>query len=213
MGRYSQGAVVTDNLCKIDIRYLVRNGAIAKGQNRSGSLYWSKRSGEGRDSVNFETYYMGNIRYLNLNYVTTDRNTGKKTNHDERIVIDAVPSNLGEGRGEILYFRCPETYELCRILYIAYGSTIFKSRKAYRLRIYYPQQISSKNLRFLKRVFAIEDRLDELYKLRNTNYYRGKITHRRKRINRLIKKQEKAEYMSLTTGLTALMGFSPLEGL
>jgi len=212
MGRYSTGVAVTDNILRIDIRQLVRIGTIVKGYSKSGTLSWTKGSGE-KSSVHYESYYIGDIRCLNLSYTHTDYYTGQKVHHEERIVLDAIPSNLGEGKGEVLYFLCPESWNRCRILYYAYGSNVFKCRKAYRQRIYYPQQISSKNLRFLKRVFAVEDRLEELYKLRETNYYRGRLTRRRKRINRLIQKQQEAEYMSLTTGLTAIMGFSPMEAL
>jgi len=51
-------------------------------------------------------------------------------------------------------------------------------------------------MRFLKRVFAVEDRLEELYKLRDTNYYRGRLTRRRIRIDQLIEKQKFQNYSS-----------------
>lgn len=212
MGRYWTGVAVTDNILRIDIRELVRMRAIVKGNSISGTLSWTKGSGE-KSSVHYESYYVGDIRYLNLSYTHTDYYTGQKVDHEERIVLDAIPSNLGEGKGEVLYFLCPESWNRCRVLYYAYGSTVFKCRKAYRQRIYYPQQLSSKLMRSYKKVFKAEDHLEQLYKLRDTNYYKGKLTRRRKRINRLIQKQQEAEYLCLTTGLSQILGFSPMEAL
>lgn len=208
MGRSWTGVAVTDNVLRIDIRKMVRSKSITKGYHKSGTLSWTSGSGN-KNSVQYETYYIDDIRYMTLFYTETNRHTGNKVRHEERIVIDAIPSNLG--KGEVLYFLCPQTNERCRILYLAYGSNIFKSRKAYSQRIYYPIQISSKKFMFFKRCFSVEDHLEELYKLRNTNYYRGRLTRRRKRINKLERKQQEAEYMNLTTGLTALMGLSPMD--
>ncbi len=81
-----------------------------------------------------------------------------------RIKLVSIPSNLG--KGVIWYFQCPSTQKRCKILYLAYNSTIFQSRGAYNRILYYPVQMSSK------------------YDLHNTAYWSLNNSHRLEKLQK-----------------------------
>jgi hypothetical protein len=123
-----------------------------------------------------ESHYTEEEAYVRLRYTHTDSATGRHSEQDYRIQLQRVPSNLG--KGETLYFICPESGRWCRILFMAYGYPRFKSRLAYRHRIYYPTQICSKRARSNTRFFDTKHRLDKLDQMRAAHLYRGRRTKR-----------------------------------
>jgi hypothetical protein len=150
-------------------------GFIKKGCIKHGSLNWTNGS-----SISFISCLKENEKYLQLVYTNTSSYSGEITKHDYRIELAAIPSNLG--RGELIYFVCPVSGRRARILYKVYGSLHFISRKAYRKRIYYPSQISSKLHFHIDRYWELERLLEKLNQLVTKSNYQGKQTRLKKRI-------------------------------
>ncbi len=136
MGRNST-ATTTAAVCKLELKLLLRDKMLQKDCHYTGSLTWTNGS-----SCNFESKYHEEEKYVRLQYTLTELGSGKKLEYNYKIELITLPSNLG--KGEVLYFVCPQTARPCRILYRAYDSHIYKSREAYTNRIYYPLQVSSK---------------------------------------------------------------------
>lgn len=167
MGRHETGAITTKEALRIELSYLLRKGYFKNGATVNAILSWT----DGSD-ICVETYLKDGFGYIRLKYtVTTSR--GEKTDHNYKIQITSVPSNLGNG--SVLYFVCPVSSKRCRILYKCYGSKIWKHRKAYLKRIYYNTQICSKLYYHTERYFNIEKQLDDLKKPVKS-HYRGKVT-------------------------------------
>jgi hypothetical protein len=184
MGRHSTGALTTKEIKRIELSYLLKNGYIVKGKHIASSLSWTCGS-----SAGFESKYFENEAYIRLNYTNTKYSTNEVTKHDYKIQLVTIPSNLG--KGNLLYMLCPVTNKRCRILYCAYDSTIWKSREAYKNRIYYQDQLDPKSVRPYKYLFT--DRImDELYSKKKKSHYRGKPTRIMKRIEKLNQKHDLA---------------------
>lgn len=178
MGRYTTGALTTSEVLKLDINELKRSGRLIAGAEVTGYITWTNNA-----SVSFRTHY-GKEIYIELFYM----HKGEPVR--ERVEIGRVDSNLG--RGEVLYFICPIRRRKARILYLAYGSRIFKSREAYRNRIYYPGQISSKPGRALTRYWELGKKIDRLDSLRDQSLYKGSPTKRYERLEQLQERQSEA---------------------
>ncbi|HTN00205.1 MAG TPA: hypothetical protein VL088_15720 [Pedobacter sp.] len=182
MGRYSTGAETIDSSYIIDLSYLRKQNLLTKGQRNFGQLNWNRR-GERIGSIQYEANYLDpeNI-YLRLAYTITENREGKKYDYDYKIQIIEVPSNLG--KGNVLYFVCPQSGSNCRKLYRAYGSHKWKSREAYNHRIYYSIQLESKQWKANTRYFQLEKVVFE-DKRRKAYNYNGKETKRSKRRKQL----------------------------
>lgn len=186
MGRNSTGAVTTAEVCKLELKLLLRDKMLQKDCHYAGSLTWTNGS-----SCTFESKYDKEEKYVRLKYTLTEFGSGKKLEYDYKIQLTTLPSNLG--KGEVLYFLCPQTRTPCRVLYRAYGSHIYTSRQAYPNRIYYPLQVSSKRSIYNDRYWRLENILQPLYKMRDTGTYKGKRTKRFVRISILREKQRMAD--------------------
>ena len=178
MGRWSTGALTTGEVCRIELSYLLRQGMILKGQRLTSSLSWTNDS-----NIIVISCYTDSEKYIRLSYVLTSWDDNRKHNYDYKIQLASVPSNLG--RGEVLYFICPESNKRCRVLYRCYGSHKWKSREAYNKRIYYTGQNSSKFFYSTDRYFELKKQLEKLEQLSTKDHYQGKATKLQKRIKRL----------------------------
>jgi len=167
---------------KLELSALIGAGMIKKEGKCRGEISWDKVC-----SLSIETHNTTNERFMRLSY-TIIKGSEKKV-MDYKIYLDSVPSNLGTG--EILYFRCPITDERCRILYMTYGSDIFKSRNAYDSRIYYNLQSSAKQWRPNTKYWNLDSRIKKLEAMRFTDSYKGRETKRALLLQRL--KAEKSE--------------------
>ena len=185
MGRYSTGAITTGEAVRIELSYLLKQWKIHKHERIKGSLFWNNGS-----SISFESCHQEEEKYIRLIYTLT-KPSGEEYKLDYMIQLTTIPSNLG--RGEVLYFVCPTSGRRARILYRAYGSQIFKSRQAYRTRIYYSCQKCQKNLYDTERYFALEKLLEGLPPARK-NHYQGKETRHQERIRKL---EERKSYHDL----------------
>lgn len=177
MGRWSKGVTTTDGATRLELSYLLKNGFIRKGYDLSASLSWTSGS-----SIGFESFYITENPYIRLKYTVTVTSTRQETYHDYNIHLESIPSNLG--KGEILYFICPDSRRRSRILYRCYGSKIWKSREAYQNRIYYQTQLDPKSMRPFKYLFN-DRKFEELYKKKRKSHYRGKSTRIMRRIDKL----------------------------
>jgi hypothetical protein len=178
MGRHTTGAITAGEVLRIELSYLIKNKFLVKGENTINNLGWNNGS-----YISVWSIYDSEGPYQRLMYNVTDNNTGEKIKHDDIIKLVEVKSNLGKGK--ILFFICPVAGKKCRILYKCYGSPIWKSRLAYRNRIYYQSQISSKPNYFNDRYWAINKQLEQLFIKVVKSQYKGKKTRLQQRIERL----------------------------
>jgi len=183
MGRYSTGAKTTGQIQRIELSYLLKQGIIKKYQSYNGTISWTNKS-----NIGIYTVYNDNEAYIELNYTTVFA-TNEKTSYKYKIELEAIPSNLG--KGEVLYFICPESYKRCRILYKCYGSGTWKARESYQNRIYYESQIEPKSIRPFKYLFTI-NKISELYKKAKKSHYKGKPTKLMQKIEKLNRLSDKA---------------------
>jgi hypothetical protein len=199
MGRNSTGIITTAEVKRLELSYLLKMGYICKGKAVTGArLSWIRRGEHPYGDITIDSLYTDQEKYLRLRYTIT-REDGTREPYDYKIYLNAKPSNLG--RGEVLYFICPERLELCRVLYMAYSSPTFKSREAYSVKLYYPLQTSSQLSRFNDRFWSLERSLGKLQQGRPSYSYSGKVTRRRDRIERLQAKQDKADILRFTEGM------------
>jgi hypothetical protein len=183
----------TSGSYRIELRDLYRLGLLRKGEQISGSMNWKNSYQENISSINvFSSYLPGEDPYLRLSYTLTTYQ-GESINIDYRIKLLERPSNLG--KGEILYFVCPTSYRLCRILYRANGSHYFKSRRAYGGDLLYTQQLSSRQELPNTKYWILEKRISNLRNMRDTNTYKGTTTKRAKLLDKLQRKQKTQDFL------------------
>ena len=175
MGRFSTGAITTGEAIRIELSYLLNQGFIKKGCIIHGSLNWTNGS-----SISFISCLNENEKYLQLVYTNTSSYSGEVTKQDYKVELTTIPSNLG--KGELIYFVCPDSGRRARILYKVYGSLHFKSRKAYRKRIYYSCQKSSRLEYHNDRYWELERLLGKLNQSAKKSNYQGKQTRLKERI-------------------------------
>lgn len=172
---------------QLNLSQLIKAGAIKKGEDISSSITFSSGS-----SVSFFSTYSDQEKYIQLSYSIN------KKERTEKINLATLPSNLG--KGEILYFLCPVRYRLCRILYRAYSSEIWKSREAYRNRIYYPLQLHAQVGRANSRYWYYERKLEYLYNQRQSYSFKGRPTKRLQRIEAIEERRDEANQQRWSIG-------------
>lgn len=188
MGRWSTGAQTCEGSLRIELSYLLKSKLIEKGKHKLCSFSWSNGS-----SIGLTSKYIGEDKWIQLSYCSTDRNTGEKTNYDYKIYLTTVLSNLG--KGEVLYFICPVSGKKCRVLYKAYGYDRWKSREAYRNRLFYKSQLSSKMNYPNDRYWAITRKLEKIMDEKHlTPMYNGERTRKFKRIEKMREEQERWDH-------------------
>jgi hypothetical protein len=202
MGRHSTGAWTVYESLRIELSYLLKHKYIEKDCIKYCTLSWTDAHGNNSGSISLICSYLDFIsgKYIELDYTITSRD-GEKTNHNYKIELIEQDSNLGKGK--VLYFLCPQTGQKCRILYKAYGSPIFKSRNAYRYRLYYDCQQSSKLSKYNDTYWRVEKHLEKIKKeaCRGRRKYKGILTKKTQRYKRLIKKQMVMDDLRWTAGM------------
>lgn len=174
MGRRATGAECCEESKRIELSYLLRKKYLDKGEKRAGKINWTCR-GEPSGNIWLYAYWTETEKYIRLLYTLTDRSSGETIDYDYQIQLVSVPSNLG--KGEVLYFLCPESGKRCRILYCAYGYHKWKSREAYSHRLYYQCQTASKLNYANDRYWAIKRRLERLEaQPYHKRIYQGSVT-------------------------------------
>ena len=187
MGRYSTGAITINSAQRIELswlkkqfnfKYLGKNFEIY-GYNKQ-AVSWNNGG-----KIDVEVHNTRDGLFMVLSYVIAAQN-GEKTDMVYYVQIELKTSNLGAGK--VLYFRCPVSNNLCRTLYRAYGSHYFKSRKAYKHRLYYPVQMASKKYVLFHRLLSASDKLETLPATRKQTTFKGKPTKRYMRDEALFNK-------------------------
>ncbi|MCK0130395.1 hypothetical protein MWU59_02675 [Flavobacteriaceae bacterium F08102] len=176
MGKANTGAWSTSECRKLNINWLLRNNYIRKGFITRGQIEWTDNS-----SAGFECKCTKSEKWLRLYYTVTDIE-GEKTDYDYKIHITTVPSNLG--KGEVLYFVCPESAKRARILYSAYRYPKYVHRDWYlenhNVRIYYTTQQCAKRDYYNNRYHDLRKQVDklenELFTKHRKPLYKGKPT-------------------------------------
>lgn len=166
MGRKSTGAYTTRECKRIELSYLLKQRLFPVAGEHYFILSW-----DNTDRILVKACNSVTEKYLELTYTITNWHDNRKTDYHYRIEITPVPSNLG--KGEVYYFLCPTTKQMCRVLYMAYGSGIWQSRQAYSQRIYYPMQQCSKLDRYNTKYWALDRRLFEGRRKRVNATYKG----------------------------------------
>ena len=180
--------ITTKEVSRLELSILFKRGFIQKRAIVKGEFSWTDGS-----EIGIESTYTKKEQFVRLFYTVTDQKeiTYK---YDYIIPLIFIPSNLGIG--QVPYFICPEIGKRCRILYRAYGSLTWKCRYAYNQTIFYESQVCSKYNRYNDQYWKLEKEIKKLKEeARNQTHYNGKPTRRFKRLQRLIEKQERANYM------------------
>lgn len=191
MGRSSTGIWKINRCRKLDLKWMLKNRYIYKGGIATGSMEWKDGSAAG-----FRSVYTNDEAYFQINYSLTDFN-GRKTFHDYRIELVTIPSNLG--KGEVIYFQCPESGKMARVLYMAYRNNKYVHRdwylENYGKRLYYDTQAESKSDYHNTMYFNLKHKTErwqkELYAKHRKLFYRGRPT---KEYQKLIDMENKMAY-------------------
>lgn len=177
-GRGNASALTIGEVQKFNIDNLRKSKSILKGQEISFVTSWSNGN-----SIGARSKYTDAEITIVMNY----KYNGKPINYTIRVV--EVSSNLGKGVN--LYFVCPASGNLCKTLYLCYGSEMFKCKKAYKNRIYYTSQIYSNKYYSIGKYFDCERKIENFYKgKRLIKTYKGKPTMRAKRLEYLLSKAD-----------------------
>lgn len=147
-GRYrTRNRGTVDAACRIDLRFLRKQGALREGHTVSGTLHWTRR-GEPSGSMGYTVVMDAEDRRLVLSY---------STNGEARTVtvqLEAVPMRFGGFR---YYALCPRTLRRCQILPVVGG--VIACRQAHRLT--YASQSMDRLDRIRERRDRYEKRLHE----------------------------------------------------
>ncbi|MDO9154161.1 MAG: hypothetical protein Q7U47_10780 [Paludibacter sp.] len=205
MGRYSTGATTVNAAQRIEMSYLIKRGYFKCFADKYGShtqsMKWTDES-----SISIETVHKSNETYLRLYYTITSHHTGEKTEMDYKVFIEFIPSNLG--KGNVIYFICPVSFKRCRILYRAYGSQYFKARGAYKYRLYYPAQTSSKKYQILDRFNTIKNKVEKWQnKKRMQTKFKGKPTKKAIKFEKLNQRYFDIEVITEQRIMANIYGF------
>lgn len=193
MGRHSTGAVTTGEVTRLELSYLLKNGILKQGGFSCCILSWTNGSkmncysnlGEAEDD-----------RFIRLTYSFRAWGDGQAIQKDYKIYLTYLPSNLGKGK--VPYFVCPSSGRRARVLYMCYGSPIFKCRDAYSNRIYYQCQQSSRLNYHNDRYWKLDKELQKCMGKSRKATYQGKPTRLKQRIAKLRDKKEYHDYLRWT---------------
>lgn len=157
------------------------------GSGRSGMIEWSK-GGSSYSQVSIESDIRSeDCAYIELKY------TFNHKDFDERIYLESVPSNLGDG--VVWYFVCIFSKRLCRNLYFNGG--YFMSRIALRNAMYNNQTKSHrdrKHYRQLHKALLAEKLYPVLRAKHFKRYYDGMPTKRYLKLTQKIRESERVGF-------------------
>lgn len=188
MGRPYTGSATVYSSPRLELPRLRKARFFTPNADVSGQWTWSNG-----DSVNITTRWKGAEVFMELSYTWTHPHTGQSEDIRQRFDMVRKPSNLG--KGHVLFFRCPRTFRLCRVLYRAYHARDFRSRWGFSYRLYYPSQVCGKLDRWNQVYWDTERVLERMKGKRKPGRYRGKPTKRAQRTARLWEKLDHADEM------------------
>lgn len=179
-GRGNGNSVTMGETCRLNIDEMIKTKCIRKGQKVSFTYGWTNGA-----KISITTNYLTDELEINLKYNHNDKPM------DYNVYVSKVKSNLGFGYNH--FFICPQTGNNCKTLICAYGSDVFKCRKAYNNNIYYSSQLASKVYKTTSRYFSVDKKINKLYDLRGTKLYKGIKTKRHLRMCKLIDTRNKID--------------------
>jgi hypothetical protein len=153
-GRYGGRPTVEKSLT-LDLPRLFKEGWVKPSARTSGVLRWTRVStGRETASMGFQSELSADDGYVDLLWITTDRQTGETRRCEDRISLTTSPQPFG---GRRWFFVCPRTGETVAKLHLPSGSDIFASRKAHRLG--YRSQRESPRDRSFSRAFSLREKI------------------------------------------------------
>ena len=171
-------ATTTISCKRIELAYLKKSKVLVKGKVNVSQLSWTDKS-----SIMITANYTEKNKYLKLQYAINN-----EVNKSYKVHLIEKPSNLG--KGEVVYMACPFSGNLCRKLYMAHGSNLFMSIRAYNKRIYYRSQLSQSN-NYNEKYWNLLNQLESKPTKRNQTHYKDIPT---KRYLRELELENKLEY-------------------
>ena len=187
MGRYYFDKKDTVEDCRsVSISFLRENDYFCG--YRSGGIVWKNCYGEETSSIGVTVSTMDGDSYVRFQYISTDRNTGEKTEYDYKVRLTTTPCNFG---GVRYWFNCPLSrngvYCGRRVgkLYKAPGAVYFGCRHCYNLS--YESRNESRLGRFgqLGYLLKAEKQIEELRSRIKRRFYSGSPTRKFRRLLRM----------------------------
>ena len=187
MGRYYFDAKTTvEQATQLSIFKLKEFGLLV-GFHVS-TLTWTHKASGHKNSIGITVDVEEAEPYVKVNYTTTDRNTGEKTDYDYKISLTTTPCNFG---GVRYWFICPLSVNgvYCGrrtgTLYLASGGNYFGCRHCYNLS--YESRNESRLGRFGNIGYTIvaDRKIEELYSQIKRWTYKGKPTKKARKLKAL----------------------------
>lgn len=178
MGRTTITAINIYQPLRLELSSLLKNKVLVKGKTTSSIIEWKKGA-----SIKLIARWKEEEQALYLSYSSNHKTEHQRQPFNYKIELTSVPSNLG--KGEILYFVCPDTGRNCRKIYLCPNTMIFKSREAHPKRLYYKCQRKSKYDRWLTRYFDTQKELEALEQQPYRKTYNNKPTRKALQIEQL----------------------------
>ena len=179
MGRYANYPTTVEDCLYLSIKKLKEWDYLTNKGTISSTISWS-RNGTPHSKIGIVITKNDFETFMILDYSVN----GEPKKY--KVEIISKPSNLG--KGEVLFFVCPNTGKLCRKLLLRNG--YFLHREAFN-GLMYSKQLESKKNRDMFKLFDACYLSDEVYEERYKKYfkthYNGKETKRFKRLNPKIK--------------------------
>lgn len=195
MPRYSSLPTLYNEALQINISKLKEWGYLNPNKWKTGTLNWS-RNGNQTASISIGVSTLASDEYLHLKY------NFKEQPREYNIRLVSKPTNLGIG--EMWFFLCPSTGQLCRKLYSIDG--YFYHREAFK-GCFYEKQTQSKYARFLDQKYGAYFNAESLYfearKKHLKKTYAGKPTKKFTKLSREIERAERVNFRDIEK---ALMG-------
>ena len=198
MGRYYFNAKTTvEQATQLSIFKLKEYGLL-DGHYHTSTLTWTWGLSGRKNSIGITVDVDGVESYVKVNYTTTDRSTGIKTDYDYKISLTTTPCHFG---GVRYWFICPfcnngvSCGRRVGTLHLASGGNHFGCRHCYNL------SYNSRNEPRLARPGGIgysivtDRKIEELYSQIKRWTWRGKPTRKHRK---LLKLQERFDTMERT---------------
>jgi hypothetical protein len=170
--------------CKsISMSFLRKDGYLSGFH--SGRIVWTNRAGQETASMGVLVSTDGDEDYMRLSYTMTDRDTGKETQFDYKVQLEATPCHFG---GVRWWFICPLTKNgvYCGrrvgVLYRAPRADYYGCRHCYNLSYESRNEPRHGRLAYMGHYMALDRQMEKLREKTNRWTYRGRPTRKARRL-------------------------------
>jgi hypothetical protein len=166
--------------------FLRKNGYL--GGLQSGQIVWTNRAGQETASMGAIVSALDDEHYMRLLYTMTDRNTGKETQFDYKVPLEATRCHFG---GVRWWFICPLSVNGVRcgrrvgVLYRAPRADYYGCRHCYDLSYESRNERRYGRVAYLGHCMTLSTRIKKLQEQTRRWTYRGVPTRRMRRLSRL----------------------------